>query len=397
VNTVCSVLTPPGRGAVAVVVVAGPQATAAVDQFFHAKNRRPLVEQPIARIVYGSWASSGEDLVICRRAAEHIEIHCHGGSQAVATITSDLCQASCMEISWQEWLGRQGEDALETEARIALAQAASARTAAILLDQFHGALKRELTAIRELLPLDLATARQRLDALLSTAEFGSHLARPWQVVIAGKPNVGKSSLINALVGYQRAIVFDQPGTTRDVVTASTVIDGWPVTLSDTAGLHAATDKLETAGIELTRERLALADLVVWVLDTSQIEPNALASRDGIINVESGIPEASACGSALTLPAKQLLVLNKIDRVNEWAGSAGLIATSATMGVGIDELLAAISAALVPEVPPRGAAVLFAEWQQVGLADALAMCRQGNPSGAVEILSNLVNHARCGES
>lgn len=387
-NTVCSVLTPPGRGAVAVVAVAGPQATLAVNQFFYAKNRRPLAEQSIARIVYGTWSTTGEDLVVCRLAADLVEIHCHGGSQAVGTVTSDLRQASCVEISWQDWLAREGGDSLKTEAQIGLAQAASARTAAILLDQFHGALERELTAIRGLLANDAVAAQQRLTALLSTAELGSHLTRSWQVVIAGKPNVGKSSLINALVGYQRAIVFDQPGTTRDVVTAATVIDGWPVTLSDTAGLHEATDELETAGIELARERLATADLVVWVLDATEIEPNALASGEGVINVKSAIPEASACGSALTLPAKQLLVLNKIDRVNEWAGSAGVIATSATMGVGIDELLAAISAALVPEVPPRGAAVLFTERQRVGVAEALAEYERGDVAAVGRLLERI---------
>ena len=84
---------------------------------------------------------------------------------------------------------------------------------------------------------DLQAAAARIREWLAWEDFGLHLTRPWNVVLAGRPNVGKSSLINALLGYTRSIVFDQPGTTRDVVTAATAIDGWPIELSDTAGLR----------------------------------------------------------------------------------------------------------------------------------------------------------------
>ncbi len=93
-----------------------------------------------------------------------------------------------------------------------------------------------------------------LDAVLRWTDLGTHLATPWRVVLAGAPNVGKSSLINALLGYGRAIVFDQPGTTRDVVTADAAIEGWPITLADTAGLHDASDATESAGIALRGRR-----------------------------------------------------------------------------------------------------------------------------------------------
>ena len=91
------------------------------------------------------------------------------------------------------------------------------------------------------------------------APLGLHLARPWQVVVAGPPNVGKSSLINALAGYPRAIVHWAPGTTRDAVTVETVLDGWPVELCDTAGLRTAGDAVERAGIELARRKMAQAE------------------------------------------------------------------------------------------------------------------------------------------
>ena len=111
-------------------------------------------------------------------------------------------------------------------------------------------------------------ARRQIDALLARADLGRHLVQPWRVVLAGRVNVGKSSLINALAGYGRSIVHPSPGTTRDAVTVTTAIDGWPVELCDTAGLRSGGDAVERAGIELARERLAQADLAILVFDRS---------------------------------------------------------------------------------------------------------------------------------
>lgn len=382
---VFSRLTPTGRGAVAVVAVRGPGATVSVEPFFHAKNRKPLSAQAIARIVYGSWHTDGEDLIVCRLGADEVEIHCHGGSQAVATITTDLISVGCTEITWQDWIECREDCRLRAEAGIALAQATSSRAALVLLDQFHGALRREVNEVNSLLPTDIGAARERIERLLGTAEFGLHLARPWRVVIAGLPNVGKSSLINSLIGYRRAIVFNQPGTTRDVVTVETVVDGWGVSLSDTAGLHRGSDQLEVAGIELAKERLARADLMIWVLDASEITGRPRQEMDRQIDVLN-----------LCVPTKRLLVLNKIDRAVPGVDANGAIATSATVGTGIDELLAAISRALVPTVPPAGTAVVFTERQQAGLAAALEACWRGDVAGTLKKLHALVARLPCGE-
>jgi tRNA modification GTPase len=178
--------------------------------------------------------------------------------------------------------------------------------------------------------------------------------------------VGKSSLINALVGYERAIVFDQPGTTRDVVTASTVIDGWPISLSDTAGLHGSEDELEIAGMELALERLATADLVVWVLDATTVVGNAI---ERTVQVE--IDELQ-----LSLSSRLLIVVNKIDARESLQVPRGVLATSAVTGAGIEQLLAAISHRLVSTAPKKGEAVLFTERQVELVATALNFCRQG---------------------
>jgi tRNA modification GTPase len=99
--------------------------------------------------------------------------------------------------------------------------------------------------------------------------LGAHLIHPWRVVLAGPPNVGKSSLFNALLGFDRAITSPHPGTTRDLVEATLVWKGFPIILIDTAGMREATDSLEAAGIARATEASADADMVLWLIDLSQ--------------------------------------------------------------------------------------------------------------------------------
>lgn len=375
------VLTPTGRGAVAVVAVAGHRAVSAVDGCFLAKNGRPLDQQPLARIVYGHWGSQdGEDLVVCRPAVDLVEVHCHGGAQSIDAVVSQLVAAGCREVSWQQWITRQQDCPLACEAQLALAEATSTRTALILLDQFHGALRREVESILAAFQTGkIAAANVRLEMLLARVSCGMHLTKPWQVVIAGRPNVGKSSLINALVGYRRAIVFDQPGTTRDVVATNTVIDGWPVQLSDTAGLHATTNTLEAAGIQQARAQLARSDLMVWVEDAT--------TKDLTLDTPEVLKQR-ASEMTLELPTQQLLVINKIDL----AGSrtpANPLTTSALTGQGIEQLLSAIVKQLVPEAPAPGAAVPFTTWQAKSLQAAKVACNQGDRDRAAHALHELL--------
>ncbi len=173
-------------------------------------------------------------------------------------------------------------------------------------------------------------------------------------MLAGPPNVGKSSLINALLGFQRAIVFDQPGTTRDVLTTRTAIDGWPVVLADTAGLRLATDDVEGQGITRAWEALRGADCVVAVMEVGQ---------------DRAWPAAAFAEDALH-------VLNKVDVVADRSTlPQGPILTSAVTGLGLDELLAAISQQLVPQPPPAGGAVIFTARQRARLEQALAACQR----------------------
>jgi len=413
-NTCVSVLTPNGRGAVAVVAVSGPAAVTSVARYFQAANGRPLADQPIDRIVYGHWGDSqGEDLIVCRRDGKAqeskaqesatLEIHCHGGHQSSAQIVTDLTTAGCITVEPDQWLAERNDSPLSVAAHLALAKATTLRTATILLDQYHGALQRELEIIDEILNAELtignfAKASVRLERLLKYADLGHHLTQPWRVVIAGQPNVGKSSLINALVGYERAIVFDQPGTTRDVVSSTTAIDGWPVQLSDTAGLHRSSptneiDPIETAGIALARQQLAAADLIVWVLDAV-----ATATASDRSPWDQAQQQAQAVGVVLD-QSQTLIVINKIDLAptnptptnpapTNLDATEQSVNTSAVTGTGIQHLLATLAHRLAPSVPPPGAAVPFAPEQIQFLKTALNASHRQDPLSASSACNSL---------
>src|SRR5205814_566998 len=164
---------------------------------------------------------------------------------------------------------RTGDDAARSAAAAELVRAPTTRTAAVLLDQYHGAFERALQIAQAALEQqDLDAATRLLNELAEHAPLGRHLTTPWRVVVAGAPNVGKSSLVNALAGFQRSVVAATPGTTRDVVTTLIAVDGWPVELADTAGLRLGAGSLEAKGIEMARSAAAAADLCLWVLDAS---------------------------------------------------------------------------------------------------------------------------------
>ncbi len=345
--TTVAILTPPGRGAVATVRVAGPAALECVAGLFHAASGRSVVELPPERIVFGRWHSlAGEEVVVARQAHDAFEIHCHGGLQAPRAIADSLLARGCLEISWQAWSEQQSSDRWQLAALQALSAARTERTAAILLDQYAGAWRRELEQLQSCLSArDAQAASERVDHLLQYSKLALHLTTPWRVMLAGRPNVGKSSLMNALVGYERSIVHDVPGTTRDLVAATTAVDGWPVELFDTAGLRATSEPLEAAGVALTSERLPQADLVLLVFDASQ------PWTDEDAELQSAWPQALVVYSKCDLVEKPKAESRKRNTPE------GLV-TSAKLGTGIAELAAAMAAKLVPSVPQPSSAVPF---------------------------------------
>lgn len=378
------VLTPPGRAAIAVVEVAGPEAASIVDRWFMAVNGKAASEQPVNAIRFGTWIAArdgqpdetvpGEELIVVRTAAERIEVHCHGGVAAVAAVRAALLTHGAVEIS---------ETSLLEDARVALSLATTERVAGVLLDQAGGALDATLLDIVQLINAGQTEAAcQRVTALLQRERLGRRLTTPWRVVLAGPPNVGKSSLINALVGYDRVLVYDQPGTTRDVVTAATAVGGWPVTFADTAGVRDTTDPLEAAGVQLTRQTLGTADIVVVVREAATLDAAELtATRDRMLN---DAPE-----DAVTVD-----VASKVDLLpTDVVMPDGIIATNAPAGVGIDTLLTAIEQAMAVSVPPVGTAVPFRPEHFDALRATLALLKSGAASEATASLQALLAGAK----
>jgi tRNA modification GTPase len=282
-----------------------------------------------------------------------------------------LVDQGCRPIAWQAWALESGDDPIRAAALVALAEARTERTAAILLDQYQGALSRALGDVRGRLERnDLEGAGRRLEQLLERAPLGLHLVEPWRVVVAGPPNAGKSTLLNAMAGYARAIVDPQAGTTRDLVTAFTALEGWPVELGDTAGLREAADPVERAGVDVARRSLAAADLALLVFDLSQ-------------------PWSAADAELLAAHPEAIVVHNKADLAGhaDSARPAGRH-VSALHKDGIEGLLHAIATRLVPDPPEPGTAVPFTPEQVDALVRASQVIAAGDTARARHVLDSL---------
>ncbi len=344
--TFIACLTPPTRAAVATLAVRGPRAWLATRALFR-PVRGDLPEQPPAG---ATWLGQlGEDvrdhaLLAVQRAGPlaWVEVHCHGGPEVVRLVEELYARHGVQSVSWQELERQTAEPPWRAAVQEWLVQAPTARAAAILLDQYAGAWHRAVADVRsDLAEGRLASASERLDRLAAQTALGRHLVRPWSVVVAGAPNVGKSSLVNALAGYVRSVVAPTAGTTRDVVRVSVAIDGWPVELSDTAGIRAAAGAIEHEGIVRADAAVRGAELCVCVLDGSA-EPVA--------------PPAAALAG--------ILVINKADlpAAWDWSRFPHALQVSARTRTGLGELCAAISARLVPQPPAPGTAVPFSpDW------------------------------------
>lgn len=371
--TTITVLTPAGRGAVASVSVNGPQAVQLVDRHFLPASARGIGDRPACRIVFGRWvtgdACSSEELVVCRLGDDHIEVHCHGGVAAVEAITESLVTEGGVRQEAVAWALRNCSNTIQAEARLALAKATTERTALILLDQFHGAFEREVAAILALLQRsELLFSAKRLSRLIERIPVGLHLTTPWRIAISGPPNVGKSTLMNALIGYSRSIVFDQPGTTRDLVTANTAFDGWPMQLIDTAGIRQTDDLLEFAGINQTRRAVREADLELSICDVT----------------DSHYP-TTELGPA----PPRLKVVNKVDLHAGVDLSGQGIKLSAKTGAGLPRLISEVLTLLVGVFPSSGDPIPFTPRQVALLWQANSAVELASAKNAADYLEQII--------
>jgi tRNA modification GTPase len=318
----------------------------------------------------------GDEVVAVRLDSDppQVEIQCHGGPVVIETVADALRAAGAESGLAAHWAEHESASPLQAGALVELTRAPTLRTAEILLDQAQGALDRELARLAEELCAGSPDAVERLEGLIDRGRVGVRLTTGWRVVICGRPNVGKSRLLNALAGYARAIVDPTPGTTRDTVSVATALGGWPVELVDTAGVRATDDHLERMGIERALRQAEAADLVLKVVDRS--EP--LQHEDRIL-IQGAAPG--------------LVVASKADLPSAWdlsdpvfgSGQPAPLSVSSETGEGLECLIEAIVTTLVPRAPEPGAGVPFRLVDIDRLRKVKDALAAGQPEAATEEL------------
>ena len=295
-----------GAGSVAIVRVSGPQAEPIARRLFLAPGQQPWESH---RILYGhvvnpaSGERVDEALLLVMRGPRSftgedvVEFHCHGGLICVQRVLELVLAAGARRARAGEFSQRavlHGRlDLTRAEAVSELVTARSRRAAQLAMAGLEGGVQQRITALRERLldqlaelearvdfeedlpPLDAAAVAAQLQAvaealgvLVQQAGEGQVLRDGLRVAIVGRPNVGKSSLLNRFSRCERAIVTDLPGTTRDLVESELVLQGVPLTLLDTAGIRSTDDRVEQIGIARSRAALAAADVALLLFDLS---------------------------------------------------------------------------------------------------------------------------------
>ncbi len=318
-DTIAAISTPPGEGAIALVRVSGANAVQIADKIFRGKEEpsrfashvqhlgeivgaeNQLIDQVLLSIHRAPASYAGEDLV---------EISCHGGTLVSAKVLEACLRAGARAARPGEFTERaflNGKmDLTQAEAVIDLIRARTDLALRSATEQLEGRLGDQIRKIRDELiallahinasidfpeegiapdegetlcaPLD--SIREEIAGLLATADQGRVLREGVRVVIYGATNAGKSSLLNRLLGYDRVIVSDTHGTTRDTIEETVNLDGVPIRLLDTAGLRASESELESEGIARTEKSLQLADLRLHIADRSVPKPAHFDGRTG---------------------------------------------------------------------------------------------------------------------
>jgi tRNA modification GTPase len=338
-DTIAAISTPPGEGAIALVRISGVNAIQMADEIFRGKERpskfashvqhlgeifgaeNRLIDQVVLSVHRAPASYTGEDLV---------EISCHGGTLVSAKVLDVCLRAGARAARPGEFTERaflNGKmDLTQAEAVIDLIRARTDLALRSATEQLEGRLGDHIRNIRdeliallaninasidfpeegiepdedETLCTRLDSVRNEIALLLATADQGRVLREGVRVVIYGATNAGKSSLLNRLLGYDRVIVSDTHGTTRDTIEETVNLEGVPIRLLDTAGLRASESDLERAGIDRTQKSLQLADLRLHIADRNSPKPAHFNSR-----------KLSEFNGAASDP-NEIVILNKSD-------------------------------------------------------------------------------------
>lgn len=367
--TIAAIATPPGPGGIGIVRISGPAALSILELLFIPKRSAPI--NVSHRFTYGWIKHPGTGLIIDEvmavfMAAPHsytrenvVEIHCHGSYLILQNILvlaqeSGARLADPGEFTKRAFLnGRL--DLTQAEAVLDLLQARSHEGLRLAINQLHGTLQSRIHQILDALvrlkaiievaidfpdeevdiinPGEIKEAMAKnilpvLEDLILAADNGRIFRDGISVVIVGRPNVGKSSLLNVLLQEDRAIVTSEAGTTRDTIEEEITVKGMPVRIIDTAGIRASNDSIEAIGIQRSRQKMSMADVVLMVIDGA--EP--LHQDDHTL-----ISEASQKHLVVVVNKSDLCSAHDIDTLRVALDGHPVVAISAKLGTGIRDL------------------------------------------------------------
>lgn len=369
-DTICAIATPIGEGGVAIIRISGENALDIASRIFKPKNHYDIKNMKTYTMKYGNIVDLEKKEIIDEVILSYmkspssytgenvVEINCHGGVVSTNSVLNEIIKAGARLAEPGEFTKRaflNGRiDLSQAEAVMDIITAKTELSMKSAMMQRNGALSREIEELRKYLLNVLALIEYAVDFteddediiddslisqvkegiektnlkirnLLSNADEGKIIRDGLNIVIVGKPNVGKSSLLNALLKEKRAIVTDVPGTTRDVIEEYLNLDGIPIRITDTAGIRETEDVVEKIGVEKSKEKIEEADLIILMLDTSrEIDEEDKAIIDKIKD------------------RKYIVLLNKIDlemKISEEIISNlnNKIDISAKTGTGIEDL------------------------------------------------------------
>ena len=317
-GTIIALSSPPGFGAISIIRLSGDSAISSTDKFFKAKSGKKLKDCDGYSLSYGKFLIEGEildEVVISVYKAPHsytgediVEISCHGSNYIQQEIissftTSGIRLASPGEFTLRAYLNNK-KDLSQAEAVSDLIASESKEAHRIAMQQMRGGYSSEIEELREklidfksLIELELDfseedvefanrkdltellfTLESKLSRLIESFTYGNVIKEGITVTIAGKPNAGKSSLLNALVNEDKAIVSDIPGTTRDAIEDVTVINGIKFRFIDTAGIRETSDKIESIGVERAKGKIGKSRVLIYLFDRSDTSENELINE-----------------------------------------------------------------------------------------------------------------------
>jgi len=392
-DTIAAISTPLGKSGIGIVRLSGREALKISDRIFVSHKKKKIKKTLSHRILYGHIVDPKnkevvDEVLVSVMKAPHtytrediVEINCHGGPAPLRRVLELALECGARlaepgEFTQRAFLsGRM--DLVQAEAVLDVINALTEQSRRIAVEQLSGGLSRQMEAVREKLveltalveahidfpeediaPLLLKDLKKRavhirgsLKRMIDGARYGRILREGLKTAIIGRPNVGKSSLLNALLEHDRAIVTEMPGTTRDVIEEYLNINGVPIRIMDTAGIREVTDVAEREGVKRSIAAMQDADMVLLLLDGSEVLHDTdmeliekSKSRNTILVInKTDLPQM--VGADLKPPAKRAI------------GDSLIVKISAKKGTGLDELKNRMTESIIASHAEAGAYIV----------------------------------------